>query len=55
MTKKDYIKAARIIQEHGAPPKMVEAFVEFFAGDNPQFDVDRFIEACVGKPARVRR
>jgi hypothetical protein len=54
MTKKDYIKAAQIIREHGAPPKMVEAFVEFFVGDNPQFDVDRFIEACVGKSSRSR-
>ncbi len=55
MTKKDYIKAAEIIRSHGSPTKMVEAFVEFFTGDNPQFDVDRFIDACVGKPARARR
>lgn len=48
MTKKDYIKAAEIIRSHGSPEKMIEAFVEFFAGDNPQFDVDRFIEAAMG-------
>jgi hypothetical protein len=55
MTKKDYIKAAEIIRDHGSPPKMVEAFIEFFTSDNPQFDVDRFIDACVGKAARPRR
>jgi hypothetical protein len=56
MTKKDYIRAAGIIRSHGSPEKMIEAFVEFFAGDNPAFDVDRFIDACVGKTSsRARR
>ena len=54
MTKKDYIKAAEFIRSHGSPDKMVEAFVEFFVADNPRFDVDRFIEAAIGKP-RARR
>lgn len=57
MTKKDYIRAAEIIREHGSPVKMIEAFVEFFAGDNPAFDVDRFIDAASGtaSPRRSRR
>ena len=54
MTKKDYIKAAAIIQKHGSSDKMIEVFVEFFSNDNPQFDVDRFVDACTSKP-RARR
>lgn len=56
MTSKDYIKAAQIIREHGSSVELIEAFVEFFAGDNPRFDVDRFIEAASGTaPRRGRR
>lgn len=54
MTSKDYIKAAQIIREHGSKPEMIEAFVEFFAGDNPRFDVDRFIEAAMGETSSRR-
>jgi hypothetical protein len=46
MTKKDYIRAAKIIKAYGSQAKMIEAFVEFFAGENPRFDVDRFVDAC---------
>ncbi len=57
MTKKDYIKAANIINKRWNPPAgcfsgvielymMERAFVEFFKDDNPRFDVKRFIQAC---------
>lgn len=55
MTKKDYIKAANIINKKWNAKGfggvdylyMVErAFVDFFMNDNPRFDVKRFIRAC---------
>ena len=50
-TRKDYEKAASIARQwkkhspevHG---EIVGAFVEFFRGDNPRFDADRFREAA---------
>ena len=49
MTKKNYVKAAKLIQ--ATEPKVVanqleEAFVEFFQDDNPRFDEERFRFAC---------
>ena len=51
-TKKDYVKAAQIANRffHEKSDKeycaVFEAFVEFFRGDNPRFDVARFESAC---------
>jgi len=58
MTKKDYIRAAEIIREYGSQERMIEAFIEFFVGDNPAFNVDRFVEAASppeGQPRGRRR
>lgn len=54
MTKKDYIKAAEIIAQTKWDSKvkpaersrLAQAFVQFFAGDNPRFDRERFLSAC---------
>jgi len=53
MTKKDYVRAAAIVQgiKTGTLAPLCawqarEAFVCLFAGDNPRFDVDRFRDAC---------
>lgn len=53
MTKKDFERAAKLIaqrRESLALPKLVtkleEVFVEFFEGDNPRFDRERFLAAC---------
>lgn len=53
MIKKDYIKAAGIVSgiKTGVNAPLCawqvrEAFVVFFAGDNPRFDADKFREAC---------
>ena len=54
MTKKDYIRAAALVQEraldypegHCVPKELETAFVVFFSGDNPRFDAFRFREAC---------
>ena len=55
MTKKDYIKASKMVKDlhtnaanepFGAAAIVEKAFVEFFRGDNPRFDVVRFKEAC---------
>ena len=51
MTKKDYERAATIIQElhqentYDVTP-VEEAFCEFFRDDNPRFDEARFRHAC---------
>ena len=52
MTRKDYIRAAEIVRETGrrigmnAADYQRAAFLEFFKGDNPAFDRERFNEAC---------
>jgi len=54
MTKKDYIKAAKMIRtqmswgatKKGANDTVVQAFTEFFRDDNPRFDEKRFRQAC---------
>ena len=51
MTKKDYERAVRIVCKH-RNPDVVEAFINFFSGDNPKFDEGRFIEACEKEATR---
>ena len=47
MTKKDYIRAAEIIRDdYLSDRNVIAAFVDFFAEDNPNFDEERFVEAC---------
>jgi len=51
MTKRDYIKAAKIIQQHYELEEdcamwVEQSFIRFFREDNPRFDVDAFREAC---------
>jgi coenzyme F420-reducing hydrogenase gamma subunit len=64
MRKTDYIRAAEIVRTHfkahvkGNPPTaeaIREAFVAFFRGDNPLFDVDRFRSSCEAVNVRVRK
>ena len=65
MTKKDYEKAAQIVQDVGGldyADKMtrrqaaIEVFTALFTGDNPRFNPDRFIRACQpGANVRARR
>lgn len=62
MTKKDYERAATLIQECGDGPgsdgfeDTLETFVQFFASDNPRFDEARFRAACVpGANVRARK
>lgn len=57
MTRKDYIKAAKMIRtqmswgatKHGANDTVVQDFTEFFRDDNPRFDANRFRQACKGQ------
>jgi hypothetical protein len=56
MTKKDYIKAAVIVADHGSAydkealreekTLLANGFIQLFEGDNPNFDQDRFLIAC---------
>lgn len=49
MTRKDYVKTAEILNDYyfGGTDvdEMIQAFVEMFEADNPNFDRDRFIYA----------
>jgi hypothetical protein len=53
MTRKDYIRASEIIRLYPGDSSlrevMMKAFVEFFVGDNPCFDIQRFLMACEPK------
>jgi hypothetical protein len=56
MTKKDYVRAAEICRDdYGSDEHVVKAFVDFFTGDNPRFDVERFVEACMPEERAARR
>ena len=62
MTKKDYERAARIVQDIagcGFPERANHAryaFRDLFLGDNPRFDEARFQRACEpGANVRARR
>jgi len=59
MTRKDYIKIAKVIREHtrGADKEdgyegsiahyiLVESLSDIFKNDNDKFDADRFKKAC---------
>jgi hypothetical protein len=52
MTRKDYIKAAKIVRVarsyHDASivAAIADSFMALFQGDNASFDVSRFEEAC---------
>lgn len=54
MTKKDYIKIADVIRQNFDGTDLTELVLPtlamdlavVFASDNPQFDQDRFLEAC---------
>lgn len=48
-TKKDFERAAKIVRGLSRPSyawTVREAFVVFFASENPRFDADRFRGAC---------
>jgi hypothetical protein len=51
MTKKDYEKAAGIVRALGVNAEsravVTAAFIALFSDDNPRFDKERFIIACV--------
>ena len=53
MTKKDYIKVAKIIKTTslGYPQRasLAASFASMFQEDNPRFDAERFLTAC-GNP-----
>lgn len=52
MTKKNYVKAAKIVQEdkeeHGDvfSELMERSFIKLFQDDNPRFDEEKFRFAC---------
>ena len=47
MTKKDYIAIAKIINKFGKIEHMLLLkMCEYFKKNNPNFDADKFIEAC---------
>jgi len=50
MTKKDYIKIAKILKTTDLEPhkraSLVVSFAQICREDNPNFDFDRFLKAC---------
>ena len=45
-TKKDYIRAAKLVYASYHRIPIAEAFADFFTGDNPLFDRAQFLDAC---------
>jgi hypothetical protein len=51
MTKRDYIRAAKIVRQHYELQEdcamwVEQSFIRFFREDNIRFDADHFREAC---------
>ena len=61
MTRKDYVKFAAMLKDanshqacelnyregwHGACSSLVQRTADIFAADNPNFDRERFLQAC---------
>ena len=65
MTRKDYVRAANLVawmrkdecrkvdMSHRIASSVTveQAFIEFFRGDNPRFNQDRFQDACNKDPS----
>jgi hypothetical protein len=53
MTRKDYVATAEILSNYtqhfdvGTFADIVNDFADMFENDNPRFDHDRFVEACM--------
>jgi hypothetical protein len=53
MTRKDYVATAQILSNYhnhfdvGTFADIVNDFGDMFENDNPRFDHDRFVEACL--------
>jgi len=50
MTKKHFIAIAAILKAHKADANLVNALAHEFAKLNPNFDVTKFINACIKEP-----
>jgi len=49
MTKKDYIKIAKILKENYNGENIIKQFADMLRDDNPNFNYRRFWIACGGK------
>lgn len=55
MTRKDYVETARILNKYKDSiseidfADMLDDFSFWFEKDNPNFNTDKFVEACYGK------
>jgi hypothetical protein len=47
MTKKHFIALAKILKANHAPPSLVTALADWLQTLNPNFDRERFVEACM--------
>ena len=53
MTRKDYVSTAKILQNYalllgqGDYEDLVDEFAEMFEADNPNFDTNKFFDACI--------
>ena len=53
MTRKDYVSTANILSNYalelgqGAFEDLVDEFAEMFEADNPNFDTNKFSDACL--------
>ena len=50
MTKKDYIKMAKILQESRSHDELVNNLIVWFKQDNPNFNPTKFREAANARP-----
>lgn len=56
MTRKDYVKTARILRDHAdrmpatTHASLVHEFACLFAADNDRFVRAKFVEACTSQP-----
>tara|TARA_R100001086_G_scaffold125656_2_gene64983 strand:- start:604 stop:756 length:153 start_codon:yes stop_codon:yes gene_type:complete len=46
MTKKHFVRIADILKEHSADYYLVKDFCKYFETENPNFDKEKFVNAC---------
>lgn len=54
MSKKHFQAIAQILNNHGADPNLIEGLGYYFQNVNPNFDMEKFLEAALFTQEEVR-
>ncbi len=52
LTKQHFVGIADVIKTHKSKEDIIHGLADYFAGENPRFDKDRFVKAAGGTPGK---